>query len=245
MASLSPNSMTLPPSGETAAPVPLVESRFLVRLNRFAAMVDLDGTQTVVHVANSGRMKELLVPGNPVWLRRADNSGRKTAFDLAIVDLGHTLASTDAQLPNTLILRAFHEGRLGQFEGFSEARPEVTYGDSRLDILLKGDQGLCYVEAKSVTLVVNGVGLFPDAPTTRGKKHILTLVRALEEGHRAAVVFVVQRDDSRAFSPNYDADPDFGQALRMAVDAGVEAYAYGCHVSLSDVSLAGPLPVKL
>ena len=224
----------------------LVEARFVRRLNRFAALVDLDGRETLVHIANSGRMKELFGNEQAVLLKSAaEGRGRKTAFDLTLVDLGHTLVSADARLPNSLVHEALGEGRLPQFAGYDNFLKEVTYGESRLDLLLEGPESRCYVETKSVTLVVDDIGLFPDSPTVRGAKHMGSLSKAVKEGHRGAVVFVVQRDDVGAFEPNYDADPQFGVALRRAVEDGVEVYAYGCHVTREEIVLAERLPVRL
>ena len=233
------------PAAPTRPDEELVPARFLRRLNRFAAIVNLNGVETLVHVANSGRMRELLAVGNICWLRPAQGDHRKTAYDLALVDIGHTLVSADARLPNRIVHRAFSEGALPRFAEYDECHTEVTYGESRLDILLRGPRGACFVETKSVTLVEGGAGLFPDAPTTRGRKHIFSLMDAIAEGYRAAVLFVIQRDDAKFFRPHDDADPDFGQALRQAVDSGVEAYAYTCTVSLNDVLLAEPLEVRL
>ena len=230
---------------ETQPTAGLVAARFLHRLNRFAALVDLGGRETLVHVANSGRMRELLVVGNVCWLRPAAGEHRKTAYDLALVDIGHTLVSADARLPNHLVHRAFREGRLAQFADYDECHPEVTYGDSRLDLALRGPDGACFVETKSVTLVEEGVALFPDAPTTRGRKHVFSLMNAAAEGYRAAVVFVIQRDDAKSFRPHDSADPELGQALRQAVEAGVEAHAYICTVSLDEVRLLEPVEVRL
>ena len=223
----------------------LVEARFLQRINRFAATVELGGGETLVHVANSGRMRELLVTGRRVLLRPVAGNHRKTAFDLAIVDLDHALVSTDARLPNRLVYEAIRDGRLPPFAGFDGIRPEVTYGESRLDLALRGPTGTCYVEAKSVTLVEEGVALFPDAPTTRGRKHMISLARAVACGHRAAVVFVVQRGDAGAFTPSDTADPEFGRTLRESLDRGVEAYAYRCHVTEDEIVLADPLQIRL
>ncbi len=223
----------------------MVEARFIRRLNRFAALVDLDGLETEVHVTNSGRMQDLLVEGFRVLLRPVASNGRKTAFDLALVDLGHTLTSADARLPNSLVHEALAEGAIPSLSGYTSIHREVTYGESRLDLALNGPSGKCFVEAKSVTLIIDGVGLFPDAPTTRGVKHLRSLGRAVEEGHRAAVVFVVQREDATAFAPNDAADPNFGEALRHALDQGVEAYAFRCHVTKEEVKLADRLLVKL
>lgn len=223
----------------------MVEARFIRRLNRFAALVDINGQETLVHVANSGRMKELLVEGRRVYLAPAGGEHRKTAFDLALVDLGHTLASADARLPNKLVHEAQLQGRLHCFAGYDGIRPEATYGDSRLDMALSGEGGTCLVEVKSVTLVVDDAGIFPDAPTTRGRKHVLTLAEKVQEGYRGAVVFVVQRDDAGSVSPNDESDPDFGIALREAVEVGVEAYAFRCTVSIEEVTISDQIPVVL
>ena len=223
----------------------LIEARFIRRLNRFAALVDLDGSQTMVHVANSGRMRELLVEGYRMYLKPAAKDHRKTAYDLALVDLGHSLCSADARLPPYLVQEAFQEGRLDQFADYDALRREVPLEESRIDLILSGSRGVCYVETKSVTLVEGGIGLFPDAPTERGRKHVLSLVKALESGHRAAVVFVVQRPDAVAFSTNDGADPRFSQALREAIDRGLETYAYKCQVSTRAITLDGQIPVKL
>ena len=223
----------------------LVEGRFKVRLNRFLALVELQGREVGVHVANSGRMREMLVPGFRVLIAPRSGAHRKTAYDLALVDLETTLTSADARLPNALVAEAFTQGRLPQFKDYSSILREVTFGESRLDILLEGPPGLCYVETKSVTLVVDGVGLFPDAPTVRGAKHMHSLAQAVEAGHRAAVVFVVQRNDSQTFEPHDSADPDFGIALRESVAAGVEAYAYSCLVTETAVTLDRRLPIHL
>ena len=197
----------------------LVEGHFLERLNRFAALVEVDGQEVLCHVANSGRMRELFVPGYRVLLKPRPGNHRKTRFDLALVDLESGFASADARLPNALVAEALESGSMPQFHGYPRIRREVTFGESRLDLLLEGPKGLCYIETKSVTLVVNGVGLFPDAPTIRGAKHMGSLAQAVAAGHRAAAVFVVQRDDATAFATNDDADPDFGVAFREALAA--------------------------
>ena len=248
---------------------PLLEARFVRRLNRFAATVSLGGREVMVHVANSGRMRELLQPGNLCYLTDQPGSHRKTAFDLTLVAIdavgaaavrespapyaagrespsnASTLVSADARLPNALVWEAWRDGALPRFEGYPSARREVRYHDSRLDLLLSSPDEQCYVEIKSVTLVQDGVARFPDAPTERGRRHVSTLVRAVEEGHRAAAVFVIQRGDARALSP-YDAhDPLFGEALREAVAAGVEAYAFTCSVTRESITIAGEVPVLL
>ena len=222
----------------------LVEGIFLERLNRFLARVEVDGREVDVHVANSGRMKELFVPGWRVLVRPVSGNHRKTKFDLVLVDMGNALASADARMPNPLLAEGVANGHLQQFAGYTDMRREVIFGDSRLDLMLEGPLGLCYIEAKSVTLVTNGVGLFPDAPSTRGAKHLRTLETVLEAGHRAAVVFVVQRPDASAFATSDPSDPDLADALRSAVAAGVEAYAYNCEVTERSIRLDQALPIR-
>ncbi len=197
----------------------------------------------MVHVANSGRMRELLVPGYRVLVKRTPAAHRKTQFDLALVDLGFTLSSADARLPNALVAEALEGRRLPEFQDYACIRREVTFGESRLDLMLEGPGGRCYIETKSVTLVENGVALFPDAPTARGVKHMNSLVSARSDHHRAVVIFVVQRGDANAFSTYDAADPAFALALRNALRAGVEAYAYRCTVTERDIRLAQRLPM--
>ena len=221
----------------------LIEGRFLKRVNRFLARVEIAGREEEVHVPNSGRMKELFVPGVRVLSRLRSGSHRKTRFDLALVDLGCTLVSTDARLPNGLVAEAITNGQLEQFAGYSKLFSEATFGESRLDIMLEGESGRCYVETKSATLVEGGVGLFPDSPTVRGVKHLQSLAAAKDAGSRAAVVFVVQRSDASAFATNDRADPALGQACRWARSHGVEAYAYNCRVTESSVRLDQALPI--
>ena len=222
----------------------LVNGTFITRLNRFAALVDVEGEEVMVHVANSGRMREMFVPGYKVKLKPVMGDHRKTKFDLALVQMGKSLASADARLPNSLVAEALERQSLPPFRAYSKLRREVTFGESRLDLMLEGEPGLCYIETKSVTLVVDGVGLFPDAPTTRGAKHMRSLQQAVREGHKAAVVFVIQRSDVEAFATHDAADPDFGQVFRQALSSGVEAFAYKCEVTENSIQLSSPLPIQ-
>ena len=222
----------------------LQEGVFIDRPNRFSARVEVDGAQVMAHVPNSGRMRELFRKGARVFLTPRDGPGRKTAFDLSLVQLGDALVSSDARLPSALVDEAIACGRLEQFSSFTWRRREATFSNSRLDMVL-GNGGLCYIEVKSATLVEGGVALFPDAPTSRGARHLEALMEAIEQGHRASVIFVVQREDARAFTPNFPADPLFAETLQKARTAGVEAYAYRCRVSTKEVVITDPLPVLL
>ena len=226
----------------------LVEARFVRRVNRFLALVELDGREEGIHVANSGRLRELFVPGAPVWLKPAPSlslsrGARKTAYDLALVEAAGALVSADARLPNALVAEAAAAGLLQDFGSPSAVVRESAFGKSRFDLMLEDGSGRRYVEVKSVTLVENGVGLFPDSPTLRGAKHLNTLAEAVRAGHRASVVFVVQRADATAFAANGPADPALASALRHAVASGVGAYAYNCFVSRHEVRLDRRLPI--
>lgn len=224
---------------------PLVTGTFIQRDNRFRATVEVGGQPVWAHVPNSGRLEELFVSGRPVLLRKADVPHRKTKYDLVLVRIGQTLVSADARLPNKLVHEAIAAGRMPEFNGYETIHQEVSYSDSRLDFVLEGDGRRCFIEVKSVTLVRERIALFPDAPTQRGRRHVEELVQAVREGNRAAVVFVVQREDAFVFAPNDEADPAFGQALREAIKAGLEVYAYLCRVSQDEVALDRPIPVLL
>jgi sugar fermentation stimulation protein A len=195
-------------------------------------------------VPNSGRLRELFTPGRPLWLSPAGDPGRKTAYDLKLVEYAGTLVSVDARLPNPLLAEALADERLPTF-AFPEIRREVTLGDSRLDFRLSGPDGVCWVETKSVTLVTDGLAQFPDAPTDRGRKHLSELIKVRARGDRAAVVFVIQRADALQFTPHNQADPLFATTLQQAAAAGVEIYAFTCHVSLQAISLAAEIPIAL
>jgi sugar fermentation stimulation protein A len=220
----------------------LIPGRFVCRDNRFRATVQVDAREVKAHVPNSGRLADLFVADRPIWLARASNPGRKTPYDLKLVELAGTLVSVDARLPNHLFAEALHDGRLTDFS-YPTVQPEVVHGDSRLDFRLSGPDGVCWVETKSVTLVEDGLALFPDVPTERGRRHLAELQEIRQAGQRAAVVFVIQRPDADALRPHQTADPRFADALRRSVRAGVEAFAYTCSVSLTASTLAEPVAV--
>jgi len=221
----------------------LEEGRFLERMNRFAALVRLGGAEVVAHVPNSGRMGELLRRGATVLVARR-GPGRATCCDLVMVQEGTRLVSLDARLPPGLVAEAMLEGRLPELGRFDRVRREVRVGQSRLDLAAEGDSGTIFVETKSVTLVRDGLALFPDAPTSRGARHLLELRRLAEDGHGAAVVFVVQRGDGERFRPNVEADSTFAALLREVAGA-VLVLAYGCRVTRGEVAIDRRVPVEL
>lgn len=224
---------------------PLVEAQFVRRDNRFRATVRLNGQLTKAHVPNSGRLRELFVPGRPVLLAHVPAPHRITDYDLVMVRLGDRLVSMDARLPNRLFHEAVQAGRLDVFAGYTRIEPEVQFGGSRLDFRLEKAGEPCYVEVKSVTLVEEGCGLFPDAPTLRGQRHVGELVVARQQGNRAAVVFIIQRADAYCFRPHETADASFARVLREAHVAGVEVYAFTCLVTPTEITIDRPATVHL
>lgn len=228
----------------------LVPGTFIHRDNRFRVQVKVKGQIEPAHLPNSGRLEELLVPGRRVWLAPADlgrNPKRRTAYDLALVEYAGRLVSVDARLPGHLIAEALRQDRLTGFQGYTEMQREVRLGASRLDFRLQAqaEKPACWIEVKSVTLVEEGTARFPDAPTLRGQRHLNELTHVIDKGERAAVVFVVQRDDAQRFAPHDEADPDFGQLLRQATRTGVEIHAWRCRVTRKSIRLVEPIPVVL
>ncbi len=216
------------------------EGVFRARPNRFIAIVDVDGADTVCHVKNTGRCKELLTSGCTVVLEQAANPARKTPYDLIAVYKGDRLINMDSQAPNAVAADYLAER-------FPDAviRREVTYGDSRFDFHVQNGDEQWFVEAKGCTLEVDNVGYFPDAPTERGVKHIRHLIRAVDEGYKAAILFVIQMEGIAAIRPNDSTHPAFGEALREAAQAGVEVWAVDCAVTPSTLAHKNPVPVQL
>lgn len=217
--------------------------RFLGRPNRFIAHVALGAETVVCHVKNTGRCRELLIPGATVYLEGSDNPSRKTKYDLVAVQKGARLINMDAQAPN----RVFAEwARAGHYvPALTLLRPETTFGNSRFDFYWEASELSGFVEVKGVTLEEDGVVRFPDAPTLRGVKHLEELMAAKAAGYRAAVCFVVQMSDVNYFTPNDSTHPAFGQTLRQAAQAGVEVLALDCSVSPDELCPGKAVPVRL
>ena len=220
-----------------------VEARFIDRPNRFIAHVELEGETVVCHVKNTGRCRELLVPGAKVLLQGSDNPKRKTAYDLVAVWKGERLINMDANAPNAVFGQWLREGGLG-FRP-EHVKPEFAHGDSRFDFYFEHKGRPCLAEVKGVTLEENGVVRFPDAPTLRGIKHLHGLQDALAEGYKCYAVFVVQMRHVKYFQPAWDKHRDFGLALAQAAAAGVEVLALDCDVSPQGLAIAEQVPVKL
>ena len=221
----------------------VIPGRFVDRPNRFVAHVETEEGLQTVHVKNTGRCRELLVPGAAVYLERGDRPGRKTAFDLIAVEKGERLVNMDAQAPNKVFKEWVASG------GFSpeavEVHPEFTYGASRLDFCLETASGRHLVEVKGVTLEEGGAARFPDAPTERGVKHIRELQRAAEAGLEATLLFVIQMENIRTMAPNDETHPAFGAALREAAAHGVRVCAWDCAVTPDSLTIRREVPVLL
>jgi sugar fermentation stimulation protein A len=224
----------------------LVEAKFLTRENRFVADVLIDGFLDRAHVPNSGRMRELLTRENTMLLRRRSNPKRKTKWDLVAVETPTVTVSVDSRVPNRVVAEALEQDTIPELARFDKVRPELQWGSSRLDFLLSGDSGDALVEVKGCTLVLDGgLALFPDAPTSRGARHVRELAMARREGFDSFLLVIVQRPDGRVFAPNDMTDRAFGDALREAASEGVEVLAYSTDVTRGGVDLSHRIPVDL
>lgn len=220
----------------------MVPGIFRDRPNRFIAHVEIEGRVETVHVKNTGRCRELLVPGAQVWCQHFDSTTRKTKYDLICVQKGQRLINMDSQAPNAAAKEWLLAGGLG---AITDLRPETVHGDSRFDFSFKMEGKPCFLEVKGVTLEENGICAFPDAPTDRGTKHLRGLMRAAQEGYGAYVLFVIQMNPVVSLHPNDQTDPNFSAALRQAAAAGVTILAVDCTVTPEEMTVGGFVDVEL
>jgi len=221
----------------------IAKAAFISRPNRFVAQVELEGRVETVHVKNTGRCRELLLPGRTVWLTEGANPARKTRYDLVAVDRDGLLINMDAQAPNKVF--AEWAGAGGFVPGITLLRPETAWGSSRFDFYWEAGARRGFCEVKGCTLEEDGLALFPDAPTQRGVKHLRELAACLGEGYEAAVCFVLQMKGCRVFRPNGRTHPAFAGALRDAAHAGVRVLAVDCLVTPDSLMIDAPVPVEL
>lgn len=201
----------------------VISAVFIDRPNRFIAHAEINGRRETVHVKNTGRCRELLLPGAEIWLSGSENPGRKTAWDLIAVRKSNgLLINIDSQAPNA-VAREWLET-----QGFDEIQPEYVYGQSRLDFMMIRGNEQFLMEVKGCTLERNGIGCFPDAPTERGTKHLRELTNAA--GYKPILLFVIQMDGITAVQGNFETDPSFCKALEDAEKAGVRVICLPCHV---------------
>lgn len=216
---------------------------FLERPNRFIAYAELDGKTEVIHVKNTGRCAELLIPGASIYVQESDNPARKTKWDLIGVEKGSRMINMDSQVPNLVVKEWIESGHLTS--DIRMVRPETAYGNSRFDLYVETGSSRIFIEVKGVTLEEEGVVRFPDAPSDRAVKHLQELEKAVREGYEAYVFFVIQMKGVRYFTPNMDTHPAFCEALKSAKAAGVNILAYDCRVSGDQIEIADPVPVVL
>lgn len=221
-------------------------AKFIKRPNRFQAYVELDGEELMVHVPNTGRNREILVPGYTVILREENNPQRKTKYDLIAGYKGERLINIDSQIPNKVVDEALKNGKIDKLKKYNNITREKTFGNSRFDFKLSDDKGSeYYLEIKGVTYEDNGKTAFPDAPTERGRKHLLELVEVLESGRGAGVLFLIQMENVDYFTPHDEMDKLFGEALRYAYHSGVDVFAYDCSLGENFITLNKSVEVRL
>lgn len=225
---------------------PLHPGILIQRKNRFTAEVQLaEGKTIAAYVPTTGRLTGALSPGCRVWLAKAHNPGRKTAYTLLLTELQQGgLCSVNAAWANVLFAEAVAKRGLTAFP-YEYIEKEVPYGHSRLDFRLSSQDTTCWVEVKSVTYVEDGVGMFPDAPTERGRRHLEVLAELAARGNQASAVFIAQRGDAHRFTPFEAVDPAFAEALRWVHQQGVAIHAYRCEVSLEGITIEEEIPVVL
>lgn len=230
---------------------PLKPATLLRRYKRFLADITLaSGDEVTIHCPNTGSMKNCIVEGSPCWYSVSDNPKRKYPYtwELATTPSGH-LAGINTGLANKLVKEAIENGLVSELSGYDQLRSEVKYGEekSRIDFLLTGEgRRDCYVEVKSVTLMEeSGQGLFPDAVSQRGSKHLRELMAMVEQGHRAVLFYCVQHTGIERVSPAAQIDPVYAQTLAQAIDAGVEVIAYKARISPEEISLVDAIPFTL
>jgi sugar fermentation stimulation protein A len=217
-----------------------INGSFVKRLNRFEGIVEINGREELVHIPNTGRCRELLFEGSGVILEIRESITRKTPYELIMVYKGERLISIDSQAPNKIVEEAVRKGLIEELRGYGYVKREAFYQQSRFDLFLRKTEQSekresCYIEVKGVTLEIEGTALFPDAPTERGARHMKELAAACREGYRAAVIFLVQMEGIRCFTPNKLMDGHFAEALAAAHDGGVEVLSYNCKVSENEV----------
>ena len=227
-------------------PQPLVSGRLVRRYKRFLADVELDdGSIVTAHTPNTGSMLQCAVPGQQLLLSRSDNPNRKLPWTWELVLVNGHWVDINTQRANRVVEEALRGNAIDGLQGYA-VRREFPFADSRIDFMLEGEGERVLLEVKNVTLCCQpGLACFPDAVTTRGQKHLLELMAAVEQGYRAVIFFLVQRAEAERFAPADHIDPAYGQLLRQAVNAGVEALAYRTEVTSAEVTVGRPIPVDL
>jgi len=224
----------------------LVHGTLIKRYKRFLADVKLDdGTEVVAHCTNSGSMKSCLEEGAEVYLSPVNDPKRKTKFTWEMIKINDDWVGINTGNPNKLAFEAISDGKIPELEGYTTVKREVKFGDSRFDIYAENEREKCFVEVKNVTLKEGRFALFPDAVTTRGLKHLKTLMQVKEQGMRAVMLYIIQRSDVEIFAPAREIDPVYSKTLNMAIEAGVEVIPVNAKVTPETIELGEILPFKI
>ncbi len=222
----------------------VVAGVFLERPNRFVAKVTLNGREEWVHVKNTGRCREILLPGTEIFLEESSNPRRKMRYSLIAAYKGDYLINIDSQAPNLAVKSALKKNKIIEIPDITLLHPEVTFARSRFDFYYEQSTAKGFIEVKGVTLERDGVALFPDAPTERGTRHLQELILATRKGYRCAVLFVVQLEGVSYFRPNWEMDEKFARAVQEAAQAGVRILAYECMVTPEKLALTNQIKVS-
>lgn len=215
----------------------IYEGIFIDRPNRFIANVLINGEKEKVHVKNTGRCKEILREGTTVFLEKSDNPNRKTRYSLISALKGNLLINIDSQVPNKVVYQSILNNEIEELKDVDLLKREVTYLNSRFDLYFEKGKEKGFIEVKGVTLEIDGLSMFPDAPTERGRKHILEMIKAVEEGYKGYIFFLIQMNNIETFTPNGVMDEDFANALKEAQEKGVNILAYDSIVDKNSIKL--------
>jgi len=227
-------------------PKPLIHGKLIKRYKRFLADIELDSGEIVVaHCTNSGSMKTCIENGADVYLTYVDDPKRKTKYTWEMIYINGDWVGINTGIPNLLVYEAIRDQEIEGLDFYTKVRRELKFEDSRFDVFAKNEQESCFIEVKNVSMKVGDHARFPDSVTTRGKKHLETLMRVKAEGMRAVMFYVIQRSDISIFGPAWDIDPNYAEALKKAVDSGVEVFAYQAKVDPEGIELVKQLPIDL
>ncbi len=224
----------------------IVEGIFLKRPNRFIAQVLIDGKEETVHVKNTGRCKELLLPGAKIILEDCShNPNRKTKYSLISVWKENMLVNMDSQVPNAVVFHGIKDKKIHGIDDVIHLKREVTFGNSRFDIYFETKDQKGFIEVKGVTLENNHISMFPDAPTERGAKHVLEMIEAVNQGYKGIIFFLIQMKSPKQFRLNWEMDNKFSQAVKLASENGVTILAYDSIVYNNSIEIGNPIEIDL
>lgn len=215
----------------------IIEGRFVKRINRFIAKVLINGEETLVHVKNTGRCKELFIEGAKIYLEKSTNPNRKTAYSLISIYKADSLINIDSQVPNTVVYEGLLAGKVLELADIITLKREVTYGNSRFDLYYETPTQKGFIEVKGVTLECSGISRFPDAPTDRGRKHIYELIEGTKDGYTNYIFFLIQMNLIKSFEPNWETDPKFSEALKIAQESGVKLLIFNSIVDKTSINM--------